>query len=989
MKPILYTPGETEYKSNGLGPLSEAQSCKVEEARNGAFELTMEYPITGTLFEDVKAGAIILAKPNETAQPQPFRIYKVEKPLSGITTVRAKHISYQLSHIPAAPFSARSCQAALQGLKANAAEHCPFEFWTDKETAAEFSVAEPASIRSLLGGVQGSVLDCYGGEYEFDRYTVKLHKARGQDSGVVIAYGKNLTDLNQEESIENTITGIYPYYKDSDGNILTLPEKVVSSPSAANFPYPRTVPLDCSQEWEGMPTVEQLRTYAQSYLNGENIGVPSVSLKVSFVALWQTEEYKSIAPVERLSLCDMATVRFVKLGVDAKAKVVSYAYDVLAGRYESVTLGEASTNLADKIVAQADELKRKTSDSYLEKAAERATAWITGNKGGYVLLRKNADGQPYEILIMDAPEIENALKVWRWNSGGLGYSENGYNGHYKTAITQGGEIVADFMTTGTLTADVMRAGVLQDKTGKNFFLDLLSGVLRGNFSELSITGRPAATVEEATALAEEKARAELEAYDKTMATKLGDLQNQIDGQITSWFYPYDPTPTNEPAASWVTEEERENHAGDLFYNRLTGYAYRWTYNSTAWEWVQIIDTDVVKALANAKDAQDTADSKRRTFISQPVPPYDLGDIWARGAAGELLVCATARVTEELYTSTDWVSAADYTAQAATAGRNLVGNAANIGKKNSNVIEYNGTEFTCTPTETSMADGDWNLTEYGTKAMPGKYIVLSYEYKTLQAITWADNTAAGMQGRVYINFEDGTAQTLYAPTDWRSLNTAVMNAYEKVERKMKVTNKPIASARAVVFIQCASGKVSFRNVKVEIGEKSTPWTAAPEDAAITVSPADVLTQEQVFNLLTKNGTMQGIYMKDDKLYINAQYIATGKIASADGEDYFDLETGSCNFKGVFTSKSGHYSAVFRNAGFVLLYDDVEVGSLHTDVGKNSFAALSKYYLGAFSNNPQPFAYLSDGNRAIECEILNGNRVSWQWNDDMQKWVLAAN
>lgn len=169
--------------------------------------------------------------------------HRKSTPLSGVVTVRAKHISYQLSHIPVSPFTAGSCAAALQGLKTNAVEPCPFDFWTDKETTATFTVTEPASARSLLGGVAGSVLDVYGGEYEFNRYTVKLHKARGHDSGVVIAYGKNLVDIDQEESIENTITGVYPYYKDTNGNVLELPEKVVSSASAHNFPYPRTVPL--------------------------------------------------------------------------------------------------------------------------------------------------------------------------------------------------------------------------------------------------------------------------------------------------------------------------------------------------------------------------------------------------------------------------------------------------------------------------------------------------------------------------------------------------------------------------------------------------------------------------------------------------------------------------------------------------------------------------------------------------------------------------
>ena len=489
MKPRLYAENETEFESNGLGPLSDALACTVEENRNGAFELTMDYPVTGALFDELKHGSIIFAPANDSGTPQPFRVCEKSTPLSGVVTIRAKHISYQLSHIPVSPFAAGSCTAALQGLKSHAAEQCPFDFWTDKESTADFSVEQPASARSLLGGVTGSVLDVYGGEYEFDRYTVKLHNARGHDSGVVIAYGKNLVDLNQEESIENTITGVYPYYKGTDGNVLELPEKVVSSESAQNFPYPRTVPLDCSQVWQEVPTIEQLRAYATSYVKKEGIGVPSVSLKVSFVPLWQTDEYKAIAPAERLNLCDIATVRFEKLGVNARAKVVQTVYDVLAGRYESVTLGEASTNLADTIVDQDKAISEKPSSSELEAAAANATAWITGNKGGYVVLRKNADGQPYELLIMDKPTIEEAVKVWRFNNSGLGYSSTGYNGTYGLAMTQDGQIVADYITTGTLTANLIRTGVIKSLKDDTFFFDIDTGELKINAKSLQINSK--------------------------------------------------------------------------------------------------------------------------------------------------------------------------------------------------------------------------------------------------------------------------------------------------------------------------------------------------------------------------------------------------------------------------------------------------------------------------------------------------------------------
>lgn len=456
MTPLLFSPNTTIFNTNGIGALADAVSCIVTEERNGMFELEMQYPITGLHYAEIALSSIILAVPGDGRTRQPFRIYKITKPLNGIVTVYAQHISYQLSHIPCMPFSAGSAGLALSGFKTYAAEACPFEFWTDVTTAGNYAQVIPASIRSRLGGVEGSILDTYGGEYEWDGYTVKLHAARGADNGVTLRYGKNITDLTQEESIASTITGVCPYWAGTDGITVTLPEKVLSAESAANFPYPRTVPLDLSSEFEEKPTVEELRAKAQAYISKSGIGVPAVSLDVSFVALWQTEDYKDIAPLERVRLCDTVTVMFEKLGVSAKAKVISTVYNVLLDRYDHIEIGDAKSTLAGTIASTNQTVAEKTSTSFLQAAVDRATGWITGANGGYVVMHKDADGQPYEILIMDTPNIETAQKVWRWNSGGLGYSKNGYAGPYSLAMTQDGAIVADFITAGTLNAAVVK-----------------------------------------------------------------------------------------------------------------------------------------------------------------------------------------------------------------------------------------------------------------------------------------------------------------------------------------------------------------------------------------------------------------------------------------------------------------------------------------------------------------------------------------------------
>ena len=212
MKPILYAPDETNFTTNGLGALSDAISVIVEEERNGKFELTIKYPFDGIHFSDVKHSSIIKAKPHDNGNDQLFRVYKITSPLNKQCTIYAEHISYQLNYIPLMPFKAYDIQSALYGITQNMAEPCPFTFWSDIQSAAVYEQNEPEMVRTRLGGQEGSFLDTYGGEFEWDNYTVKLWEQRGMDRDVTLRYGKNITDIQQEESIANTITGIVPFW---------------------------------------------------------------------------------------------------------------------------------------------------------------------------------------------------------------------------------------------------------------------------------------------------------------------------------------------------------------------------------------------------------------------------------------------------------------------------------------------------------------------------------------------------------------------------------------------------------------------------------------------------------------------------------------------------------------------------------------------------------------------------------------------------------
>lgn len=462
LKPILFDENSIIFTTNGIGRL-DCISCKVTEERNGMYELEAVVPESAKHFSDLAMSRIIVAKPSDGGSLQPFRIYKITKPINGKSTVYAQHLSYQLSYIPTMPFSvdasSTACATVLSRLKSNAVQPCPFSFWTDVTTVASYKQDVPSSIRQRLGGIEGSVLDQFGGEFEWTNWLVKLHKFRGvQNPTVTLRYGKNITDIEQEEYISNTITGVCPFWRASDGSkVVTLTEKVVESQYASQYPFKRTVPLDLSTSFEEEPTQAQLRASAQAAVNEEGVGIPTVSIKVSFVALWQTEEYKDIAPLQRVNLCDKVNVQFEKLGINTTAKVVKTVYDVLAERYESIEIGSLKTSLAQAISDTNSAITTALETASFE--VRNATAWLTGSNG-YVVANRNTDGSWKELLFMDTPDVETAVRVLRINENGLGFSSHGVDGPYEQAWTLDGKIVIGSSEAPSLTVQDAQGNVL-------------------------------------------------------------------------------------------------------------------------------------------------------------------------------------------------------------------------------------------------------------------------------------------------------------------------------------------------------------------------------------------------------------------------------------------------------------------------------------------------------------------------------------------------
>ena len=483
MIPILYKADAVDFSTFGIGALSECTLCEVTEERNGAFECTLKYPVTGRLFSELKNERLIKAKPNDTSKEQLFRIYRITTPINGIVTIYAQHISYDLSNIAELVWSSAmiSPSLAMSRLFTKTATTHNFKCSTDFSTAKPFSVSKPKSVRACLGGSEGSMLDLWGGEYEWDNFNVILHSKRGKDNGVVIEYGKNLTDMEQDNDFTDVYTDILPYAVFSDENtekVITLSE--ITLPIIDNPARPKTLIKDFTEFFDDKASINEnsLRNKAKNFIKANPLGVETPTLTVAFEPLWKQPEYSAI--LERVSLCDTVTIRHSALGITAKSKVIKTVYDSLAEKYVSITLGTAKSNFVNTvgdIKTELSEVKTKTEHFPLliNTAVKNATSLITGQTGGYVVINTNSvSGQPYELLILDAPTIESAVNVWRWNVGGLGFSKNGYNGPYETAITSDGQIVADFITSGSLTANIIKAGVISSFDNSSWW-DLESG----------------------------------------------------------------------------------------------------------------------------------------------------------------------------------------------------------------------------------------------------------------------------------------------------------------------------------------------------------------------------------------------------------------------------------------------------------------------------------------------------------------------------------
>lgn len=486
MIPVLYTAGKSAEEITPMGALTDAISCDTKEERNGVYETTLVYPSSGELAEEIQPERIVYVKTNDTDDAQPMRIVTVTKEQDNTMTIYAQHVSYQLNGVVVLPFTVSGIQDALSQLSAYAPE---FTFSSNNDSTAPFTVSTPTSLRSLLGGTEGSLLDVYGGEYHFDGWTITFDRARGADRGALIAYGKNLTDLSAENDLSDAVTGVLPYYQDQEGNLTTLDAPITMEHSLS---YERITPLDCSSEIEVEEGASQgaireaLTAYGEAWLKNQTAAAVN-SVTLSFESLYQAGEDATKA-LESIALCDPVTIWDKRYNLKLTAKCITAEYDGLGERYTSLEIGQTKSSFSStlqstvQVVSDAINTIQKEYPSRWEQAIAEIAGKITGQTNSHIMLYPMENPEMIiaaedtdlskpgvRALVINAAGIvtttDIAAALSAWDRG-----ENLFTG----AMSIDGELVERVVQAIEIEGKQIKAGIIQNTAG-TVKIDLDSG----------------------------------------------------------------------------------------------------------------------------------------------------------------------------------------------------------------------------------------------------------------------------------------------------------------------------------------------------------------------------------------------------------------------------------------------------------------------------------------------------------------------------------
>lgn len=448
--------------TGGIGELPEAFSADAVEEANGLKEASFKIPTSALHYKDISKGSYIKIKDDEYHDPQIYEVYRITKPMNGIVTVRMQHISYILGKATVLPFTSTGVATTISNMQSHLVGTFPFTMDTDiANSSSVFKLDIPRSFRGTIAGWRGSLLDVFGGELDWDNLNVHLLRSRGRDNGVRIEYGKNLVDIEQEESIAEVYDAVLGYAVVDDVTTCGTVQKITTTNS------PRTLNVDFSNQFgaNNPPTVTQLNTLAMQYAVANGVGRPHINLNIKFAPLWKTDEYKDVSQLERVGLFDTVHVYFEKLGVDAEAKVITTHYDFINEKPISIELGDAKPNLNKMLgeqVGMVAEEQRKEVNA-VESAMNDLSSAILNSLGLFVT-KVEKSGGGYQYYLHNKPNLNESQYQWTINAGGFAVSQD-YGASWRTGIDSDGNavfnsIAANRINAMTITGSEISGGLI-------------------------------------------------------------------------------------------------------------------------------------------------------------------------------------------------------------------------------------------------------------------------------------------------------------------------------------------------------------------------------------------------------------------------------------------------------------------------------------------------------------------------------------------------
>ena len=447
----IYLQNESDFNNNGLGFLTDVLSASVLEELNGDYYLDIVYQLDGHLSEYLVEENIIKCQVADGSK-QLFRIKRVVKDFTTIE-VYAQHIFYDLLNNFLLDTAPTELDAQSFGnwilTKCNFATN--FTFFSDIAGYKSARYVRRNPIEAIMGDIENSMINIFGGDLERDNFTIKLLAQRGSSNGIKLIFGKNITQIKITSDYTSIITKLLPLGFDG----LMLPEVYIDSTHINDYVTPKIAKVEFSDikydpesDEDGVYTdiddaYNALRAAATQYL--ELVDLPQINIKIDWVELSKTDQYKQYQAIETLHLGDYVTAEI--LGMNYQTRVTRITYNPLTDMIDTFEIGSIQRTIGSSINANTQRVENINVTSILNSAKDNATTQINSALGGYIVKTQT------DLYIMDSPDTSTAQKVWRWNLNGLGYSSTGINGTYQTAMTSDGKIVADMITTGTMSAD--------------------------------------------------------------------------------------------------------------------------------------------------------------------------------------------------------------------------------------------------------------------------------------------------------------------------------------------------------------------------------------------------------------------------------------------------------------------------------------------------------------------------------------------------------